>query len=124
LLDRQENLMTNQLPANENPSIQDNLYQLSIQLGHPLDLATVEQLYQNARDLLSHITPTPVTLARVAGCYWSIASKIPQPRNCNGLKTRSPNVAMTKRSKSRLNLYIGSMPYDATLVQILHLCWD
>jgi hypothetical protein len=59
--------MTNPLPANEDPSIQENLYQLSIQLGHPLDRETVEQLYQNARDLLSHIEPTPVTLARVAG---------------------------------------------------------
>jgi hypothetical protein len=59
--------MTNPLPANEDPSIQENLYQLSIQLGHPLDGETVEQLYQNARDLLSHIEPTPVTLARVAG---------------------------------------------------------
>jgi hypothetical protein len=59
--------MTNPLPANEDPSIQEKLYQLSIQLGHPLDLATIEQLYQNARDLLSHIAPTPVTLARVAG---------------------------------------------------------
>jgi hypothetical protein len=59
--------MTNPLPANEDPSIQENLYQLSIQLGHPLDRATIEQLYQNARDLLSHLSPTPVTLARVAG---------------------------------------------------------
>ena len=40
---------------------------LSTQLGHPLDKASVEQLYQNARDLLSHISSTPVTLARVAG---------------------------------------------------------
>jgi hypothetical protein len=59
--------MTNPLPGNEDPSIQENLYQLSIQLGHPLDRATVEEICQNARDLLSHIVPTPVTLARVAG---------------------------------------------------------
>ena len=51
----------------EDPSIQESLLQLSIQLGHPLDQSSVEQLYQNARDLLSHISPTPVTLARVAG---------------------------------------------------------
>ncbi len=49
------------------PSIQDSLMQLAIQLEHPLDKASVEKLYQNARDLLSHISPTPVTLARVAG---------------------------------------------------------
>lgn len=52
---------------NEDPSIQESLLQLSIQLGHPLERASVEQLYQNAKDLLSHISPTPVTLARVAG---------------------------------------------------------
>jgi hypothetical protein len=40
---------------------------LSTQLGHPLDKASVDRLYQNARDLLSHISPAPVTLARVAG---------------------------------------------------------
>ncbi len=52
---------------NEDPSIQENLLQLSIQLGHPLDQPSVDRLYQNALDLLSHISPTPVTLARVAG---------------------------------------------------------
>jgi hypothetical protein len=52
---------------NEDPSIQESLLQLSIQLGHPVDRASVENLYQNARDLLSHISPTPVTLARVTG---------------------------------------------------------
>lgn len=51
----------------EDPSIQESLLQLSIQLGHPLDQSSVEQLYQSARDLLTHISPTPVTLARVAG---------------------------------------------------------
>jgi hypothetical protein len=52
---------------NEDSSIQESLLQLSSQLGHPLDKVSVEQIYQNARDLLSHISPTPVTLARVAG---------------------------------------------------------
>lgn len=52
---------------NEDPSIQESLLQISIQLGHPLDLASVDRLYQNARELLSHISPTPVTLARVSG---------------------------------------------------------
>ena len=59
--------MINPPSTNEEPSIQESLLQLSIQLEHPLDLASVEQIYQNARDLLSHISPTPVTLARVAG---------------------------------------------------------
>jgi hypothetical protein len=52
---------------NKDPSIQESLLQLSSQLGHPLDQPSVEQIYQQARDLLSHISPTPVTLARVAG---------------------------------------------------------
>ena len=42
------------------------MLRLSTQLGHPFDKASVEQLYHNARDLLSHISPTPVTSARVA----------------------------------------------------------
>ena len=52
---------------NEDSSIQESLLQLFTQLGHPLDKVSVERLYQNARELLSHISPTPVTLARVAG---------------------------------------------------------
>ena len=59
--------MINPPSTNEEPSIQESLLQLSIQLEHPLDQLSVEQIYQNARDLLSHISPTPVTLARVAG---------------------------------------------------------
>ena len=52
---------------NEDSAIQESLLQLSSQLGHALDKASIEQIYQHARDLLSHISPTPVTLARVAG---------------------------------------------------------
>lgn len=55
------------LTSNEDTSIPDSLYQLSIQLGQPLDRATVENIYQHAQDLLTHISPAPVTLARVAG---------------------------------------------------------
>ena len=59
--------MTNALSSPEDLSIQENLLQLATQLGHPLDRSSVEQLYQDARDLLSHVSPTPMTLARVAG---------------------------------------------------------
>jgi hypothetical protein len=52
---------------NEDSAIQESLLQLSTQLGHPLDKPSVEQINQHAWDLLSHISPTPVTLARVAG---------------------------------------------------------
>ena len=60
-------MITNPLPDREDPSIPDSLSQLAIQLGQPLDRATVEDIYHQAQDLLSHISPTPVTLARVAG---------------------------------------------------------
>ena len=48
-------------------AIQDSLQQLAAQLGHPMSAAAVEQLYQTARELLEHISPAPITLARVAG---------------------------------------------------------
>ncbi|AFY94134.1 hypothetical protein [Chamaesiphon minutus] len=55
------------MPTNEDPSIPDSLHQLAIQLGQPLDRAIIDSVYQHAQNLLSHISPTPVTLARVAG---------------------------------------------------------
>jgi hypothetical protein len=59
--------MINPLSSNEEPSVQKSLVQLSAQLGHPLDLASVDLLYQKAEDLLRNVSPAPVTLARVAG---------------------------------------------------------
>jgi hypothetical protein len=49
---------------NEDSTIQESLLLLSSQLGHALDQASAEQIYQNAVDLLSHISLTPVTLVR------------------------------------------------------------
>ena len=60
-------MMINSTSSNEDSSIQESLLQLSTQLGHPLDRASIDRLYQNARDLLSHISSAPLTLARVAG---------------------------------------------------------
>jgi anthranilate phosphoribosyltransferase len=60
-------MMNNALPDREDPSIPESLSQLAIQLGQPLDRPTIEQIYHQAQDLLSHISPTAVTLARVAG---------------------------------------------------------
>ncbi|HEY9779494.1 MAG TPA: hypothetical protein V6D09_05075 [Leptolyngbyaceae cyanobacterium] len=48
-------------------AIQDSLQQLAAQLGHPMSMAAVEQLYQTACELLEHISPAPITLARVGG---------------------------------------------------------
>jgi hypothetical protein len=59
--------MINPFSTNEEPSIQEHLLQLSAQLGHPLNLTSVDRLYQNAEDLLRNVAPAPVTLARVAG---------------------------------------------------------
>jgi hypothetical protein len=63
--------MNNSLSNPEDPDfhspIQENLKQLSAQLGTPLDEASITGIYQNAYDLLSHISPSALTLARVAG---------------------------------------------------------
>lgn len=47
--------------------MQESLQQMSIQLGHPQDTDAIQQLYQMAHGLLSHLEPDPLTLARVAG---------------------------------------------------------
>jgi hypothetical protein len=70
--------MINSLPSNEDPSIQENLYQLSIQLGQPLDRGTIEELCQDARDLLSHIEPAPMTLAPGPCCRGAIGLSRPK----------------------------------------------
>jgi hypothetical protein len=63
--------MTNSVSNDEDLSLQisieESLHELSKQLGHPLNSGEVTKLYENARDLLSHISPAPITLARVAG---------------------------------------------------------
>jgi hypothetical protein len=63
--------MSNPLSRPEDPDlysfIQENLKQLSAQLGSPLSELSVMEIYQNACDLLSHVSPSPLTLARVAG---------------------------------------------------------
>jgi hypothetical protein len=63
--------MSNSISHSEDPgfhlSIQENLKQLSAQLGSPLDESSIIEIYQDACDLLSHLSPSPLTLARVAG---------------------------------------------------------
>ena len=52
--------MSNPLSPTEDPdfysSILENLKQLSAQLGTPLDEASVMEIYQNACDLLNHVS--------------------------------------------------------------------
>lgn len=63
--------MSNPLSHPEDPdfhsSIQENLKQLSAQLGSPLSELSIMEIYQNACELLSHLFPSPLTLTRVAG---------------------------------------------------------
>jgi hypothetical protein len=61
------NPLSNGEDSDFHSSIQENLKQLSDQLGTPLDEASVMEIYQNACSLLSHVSPSPLTLARVAG---------------------------------------------------------
>lgn len=48
-------------------SIQQSLQQIAEQMAHSITQETVEQLYHEAVDLLSHINYTALTLAHVAG---------------------------------------------------------
>lgn len=48
-------------------AVQDNLQQLSRQLGQPQDADSIQRLYDSAQELLSHLAPDPLTIARVAG---------------------------------------------------------
>jgi hypothetical protein len=80
--------MINPLSTNEEPSIQERLLQLSIQLEHPLDPASIEQIYQTALDLLNHISPAPVTLARVAATLLVYHILDPNTEELQWLKTQ------------------------------------
>ncbi len=54
-------------PTEISQEIQEQLQQLSVQLGHPQGTDQIERLYQSAQTLLAHLAPDPLTLARVAG---------------------------------------------------------
>jgi hypothetical protein len=85
---------------------------LSTQLGHPLDKASVKQMYQNARDLLSHISPTPVTLARVAGTLLVYHIQDPDGEEVKWFKAQIEQCSDEEEASVRLNLSIALMPYD------------
>lgn len=69
-------------------SIQESLEELSAQLGYPLDKASVKQIYQNACDLLSHLSPSPITLARVAGTLLVYRVKDTEPQESEWFNTQ------------------------------------
>lgn len=48
-------------------TIQQSLQDIAVRMEHPINEKTARQLYQEAIELLSHLTYAPITLARVAG---------------------------------------------------------
>lgn len=47
--------------------IGQSLQEIALQMQHPIDETTAAELYREAKELLSHLSVTPLTLARVAG---------------------------------------------------------
>ena len=84
--------MNNPVSNGEDPdfhsSIHENLKQLSAQLGSPLDETSIMKIYQNASDLLSHISPSPLTLARVAGTLLVYQIEDTEPEEINWFNTQ------------------------------------
>lgn len=61
-------IMTNSSPNDQlQIAIQQNLQDIAVQMGQPIDAEIAKQLYQEAIDLLNHVSYAPITLAHVAG---------------------------------------------------------
>ena len=58
--------MSDTSPSELQQAIQQSLQAIALQMSHPLDTAAAG-LYQEASGLLAHLSPEPLTLARVAG---------------------------------------------------------
>ena len=48
-------------------AIQQSLQEAALQMQHPIDEQTTEQIYREASTLLSHLPHAPITRARLAG---------------------------------------------------------
>ncbi|BAU15703.1 hypothetical protein LEP3755_62680 (plasmid) [Leptolyngbya sp. NIES-3755] len=48
-------------------AVQQNLQQIALQLGQAHDMAAIQELYETAQGLVSHLAPDPLTVARVTG---------------------------------------------------------
>lgn len=59
--------MNDSLPEELQLSIQQSLQEIAVQMGEPIDPKAAKQIYEEAIELLSHLTYAPITLARVAG---------------------------------------------------------
>jgi hypothetical protein len=59
--------MPDSLPEELQITIQQSLQEIAVQMGQPIEPSTAKQIYQEAIDLLNHLSYAPITLARVAG---------------------------------------------------------
>ncbi|MBD2073355.1 hypothetical protein H6F86_05540 [Phormidium sp. FACHB-592] len=59
--------MNRSFPPELQRAIQQSLQASAAQMGQPLPDVVAEQLYQDAKALLAHLSYEPLTLARVAG---------------------------------------------------------
>jgi hypothetical protein len=82
------NFISHEQEPDFDSSIQESLKQLCAQLGSPLDETSVMQIYQNACDLLSHLSPSPLTLARVAGTLLVYQVQDTEPEELNWFNTQ------------------------------------
>lgn len=69
-------------------SIQQSLQDLAAQIGRPIAPATARQLYEEAVELLNHLSYEPITLARVAGTLLVYQLQSIEPEELEWLKTQ------------------------------------
>jgi predicted transcriptional regulator len=69
-------------------SIQQNLQDLAAQMGEPITSKVATQLYQEATDLLAHLSYEPITLARLAGTLLVYQLQPIEPEELKWLKTQ------------------------------------
>lgn len=69
-------------------AIQQSLQNIAEQMGEPIAPQTAQQLYQEAADLLSHLTYEPITLARVAATLLVYQVQPIEPEELDWLKSQ------------------------------------
>jgi hypothetical protein len=83
--------MMNSLPEDEQQvqrSIEQSLQEIALQMGQPMDQKAVQQVYEAAVDLLSHIAYAPITLARLAGTLLVYRLQDTQPEEMEWFKSQ------------------------------------
>ncbi len=69
-------------------AIQQSLQSIAEQMGDPIAPETAQHLYQEAIDLLNHLTYEPITLARVAGTLLVYQLQSIEPEEQEWLKSQ------------------------------------